>query len=695
MRHLLAALLPLTALAADQPYARFDESARLWTIGNDTIETAFRLEPEGWFRFLYIAGARSTVWYAPSSTLSGPIALTASNVNLDANALYDLDHWATSPTERGGIRLTIRLEPRQVDAHIRFEAEAYPDQPFLRYRSFLENTGGGALRVSAADMLPWRFHSPHATLRAFLVGQWSWAGNRANFEPHEYDLAAQPGPVEAFTGAYGDHSTWGAVRDPSDNGIVFGWEFDGRARAHAEMRDGMLEVDALIMQIDHEVRPGEEFLMPGAFLGLFRGDWDEAGFRTQRFVEAVLAKPIPEPQRFPFLMFDSWGFQWSIDDQVLREAARRSAELGVEVFTVDFGWARVTGDWTPDPVKFPNGLRPLSDYVRSLGMKFGLHLPFGEALEEAQVFRLHPDWKVVPNPNQQRGYFGARGICLSHRPAREWVIAEILRVIRENGVDWLLQDGENMVKGCFATNHTHAAGDSNYANSIEGLNAIIEAVQKQEPDVLWENCEDGGNMQTFHMVQHYVTSIVNDNDDHITTRRSIYGSTYPFPPRYTDRYMESDPWTSHITRSHFFGGPLILMQPITQWSDPMLAFMKKELAIYKSTRTLIRDAKIYHLTPPPDGSFNDYLQAHHQETDRSVIFVFREHSEEDLTQVRPRGLTSARLYTVRFEDHRATHVLSGSELMENGIPVPLLSAPSAEIVYIDPAPEGVKPAAND
>ncbi|MEZ5354719.1 MAG: hypothetical protein R2762_18955 [Bryobacteraceae bacterium] len=76
-------------------------------------------------------------------------------------------------------------------------------------------------------------------------------------------------------------------------------------------------------------------------------------------------------------------------------------------------------------------------------------------------------------------------------------------------------------------------------------------------------------MQTFHMVQHYVTSIVNDNDDHITTRRSIYGSTYPFPLCYTDRYMESDPWTSHITRSHSsLGGPLILTQPITQWSDP-------------------------------------------------------------------------------------------------------------------------------
>ncbi len=667
----------------DPPYVRYDEQARLWTIGNNTFETALRLESEGWFRFLSTAGSRT--WFAPATELSSPISLTAGGVALDQNALYDLEDWGTAPTARDGLRLTIRLKPRQLPVRIRFEAEAYPGQPFLRYRTFLENTSGGSLRVTAADMLPWKFDATGSPLRAFLVGQWAWAGSRANFEPHEFDLALDPGPVEAFTGAYGNHSTWGAIRDANDNGIVFGWEFDGRARAHAELREGILVVDALIMQIDHEVRPGEEFLLPGAFLGLFKGDWDEAGYRTQRFVEAVLAKPIPDHDRFPYLMFDSWGFQWDINDEVLREAARRATDLGVEVFTVDFGWARVTGDWHPDPLKFPNGLKPLSDFVRSQGMKFGLHLPFGEAMDDSEVFRLHPDWKVVPSPNQQRGYFGARGICLSHRPAREWVIAEILRVIRENGVDWLLQDGENMVKGCFATNHTHAPGDSNYANSIEGLNAVIDAVQQQEPDVLWENCEDGGNMQTFHMVQHYVTSIVNDNDDHLTTRRSIYGSTYPFPPWYTDRYMESDPWTSHITRSHFFGGPLILMQAITNWSDQMLAFMKKELDIYKSTRTLIRDAKIYHLTPPPDGTFNDFLQAHNQAQDRSVIFVFREESPEDNALVRPRGLTPSRFYRVRYQDHDGAYSATGAEIMEAGIPVPLPDAPAAEIVYLDPA----------
>ena len=36
-------------------------------------------------------------------------------------------------------------------------------------------------------------------------------------------------------------------------------------------------------------------------------------------------------------------------------------------------------------------------------------------------------------------------------------------------------------------------------------------------------------MQTFHMIQRYVTSIINDNDDALTTRRGVLRSDLPLP----------------------------------------------------------------------------------------------------------------------------------------------------------------------
>jgi len=653
------------------------------------MEAQFRLEADGRFRFLALINKTTArTWSPPDTEDSSPISLTIDQAQLNETALYALAEQSATHIEPEGIRQTIVLDSRLLPARIRFEAEVHAGQPFLRYRAFYRNSGSVSSYVTEADMLSWKFQGREQRFRGFFVGQWAWGGERANFEPHEVDLSQLDGPVEAFTGAYGNHSTWGALRDEADHGLAFGWEFDGRARAHAEhdRGAGILRVDSLVQRLNHAVEPAGEFLVPGAFVGLFRGDWDEAGYRTQRFVEAVLAAPLPpsEGARFPYVAFNSWGYQWGINEAVLREAAQRAEDLGVEVFTVDFGWARVTGDWHPDPTKFPSGLQPLSDYVHSLGMKFGLHLPFAEATAESQVLRQHPDWAVVPSPNQQRAYFEAKGLCLSHQPAQEWVISEILRVVRENGVDWLLQDGENMVKGCFATRHTHAPDDSNYSNSVEGLNVVIRAVRAALPALLLENCEDGGNMQTFHMVQNYVTSIVNDNSDFLTTRRSIYGATFPFPPRYTDRYMETTPWDNYRTRSHFFGGPLILMDKITEWPDFMVEFMKKELGIYRSLRLHIRDGKVYHLGPPPDGNFNDSIQSHHEASDRSVIFVYRQETASDRELVRPRGLRWDGIYRVRFQDSPRSYAAAGREIMESGVLVELPTQFFAEIVYIEP-----------
>src|SRR5205807_4802354 len=128
-------------------------------------------------------------------------------------------------------------------------------------------------------------------------------------------------------------------------------------------------------------------------------------------------------------------------------------------------------------------------------------------------------------------------------------------------------------------------------NAVDGLDQIIASVQAATPGVVWENCEDGGSMQTFKMVQQYVTSVVNDADDALTTRRAVYGATYPFPPRYTERYMMDEPNDTYHTRSYMFGGPFIVMNRITRWSEDTIDFVRREVGMYKSMRELVRDAK--------------------------------------------------------------------------------------------------------
>lgn len=669
--------------AAGECQAEYDPSSRTWTLSNSKLQAQFRLDSEDHFVLDQITNLETgRIWSPPPDEPVSPVALVVDGEVISAARKFWLVSQSASEIDRGGLRQTLVLAPEGLSAELRIELDVYPGHGFLRYRSFYTPQDPAPHIVSSANLLPWTFAEPNQRMRLFFVGQWHIGGEEANFEPHLFDFARWSQPVEMKTGSYGLHITWATIRDRQDHGLAFGWEFDGRSRARfLQDPEGRFRTMVEVEELNHAVRPGQEFAVPGAFLGVFQGDWDEAGYRTQRFVEAALAAPNPDRDNFPYLMWDSWGYQYEIDEGLLMAAARRAAEAGVEVFTVDLGWAVNIGDWRPDPSRFPNGLRPLSDYVRSLGMKFGLHMAFSEASPESPVLIDHPEWTA--DNDMWRGYFGALGLCLSHEPVTDWVSGEIIRVVRDYGVDWLLQDGENIVKPCRRPDHTHRPGDSNYSNAVKGLNEIQRRVKAELPDLLWENCEDGGNIMTYNMVGHYVTSIINDNASPTITRQSVYGATYALPPRYTDRYVERDPWSVWDTRTHFFGGPVILMNRIADWYDFQMETMQREAALYKSIRTLIRDGKVYHLTPRPDGFLNDAIQSHDPVSERSVIFVYREQGDRDQEVIRPKGLDPVERYRVRLVEAGTESVWSGAALKDEGIRVPLPERCHAEVILIE------------
>ena len=87
----------------------------------------------------------------------------------------------------------------------------------------------------------------------------------------------------------------------------------------------------------------------------------------------------------PLVTYNTWfAYGVDIDEASMRAEMQRVAQLGVELFVIDAGWYSGTGvagpfdfdaglgGWTPDPARFPNGLKPLTDYAHRLGMKFGI-----------------------------------------------------------------------------------------------------------------------------------------------------------------------------------------------------------------------------------------------------------------------------------------------------------------------------------
>ncbi len=83
----------------------------------------------------------------------------------------------------------------------------------------------------------------------------------------------------------------------------------------------------------------------------------------------------------------------------LTELADAAADLGAELFILGDGWfkgrsARGSGlgDWYVDKTVFPEGLRPFADYVRTLGLEFGMWFEPEMISPDSDLARQHPEW---------------------------------------------------------------------------------------------------------------------------------------------------------------------------------------------------------------------------------------------------------------------------------------------------------------
>jgi len=670
---LLAAAVP----AGVQVSAGFDSRTATWTLSNPLFDSHFQLGQDGLFRISSLQGG-TRKWITNSQPVASPIRLSVDGLRIDENTPWTLSETHLETAGHDGRAQVIVLRNDDLKAEITLRLEAYPDQPFLHTSYAYRNLGAATRFLVQAGFLNVSLDTLKRAIRTFRVNQMV-QGKPLMFNTYDLPLASQPGGlVSVDSGAHADDCTWLALRDSSNYGVVFGWEFDGQAHLRAQLDEtgSRVDVSASPDNLHLPVAAGEQVNLPGAFIGFYKGDWDEAGYRTHRFVEAVLAAPAPDG-RFPWVAFDSWFYGVNIDEATMRKAADIAASMGVELFIVDLGWARQIGEWTADLSKFPSGMRAFSDYVHSLGMKIGLHFVPTEAMPQAPVLLWDPDWTA----SASTAYFGAVSLCLGNAPAQQWTREQVRRLIEEYNIDWVTQDSDNLVKTCTKTTHTHNPENSNWANSVGGITSLVQAMRAEFPGVPWENNSCGGDMQTFAAVKNYATFGSCDGCDPLTRRQAVYGMSYVFPPRFIDRYMPEYP-DIYSGRSSMFGGPWILMQRITDWTPEEIAFSRREIQIYKGLRGIIRGGKVFHLLRRPDGVRTDAIESFNYDLKSGVIFVYRPNSGATSQKIVPRGLDPNSFYTVSFQESNEWYTARGADLVADGIRVALPRRYFAEIVYI-------------
>jgi alpha-galactosidase len=500
----------------------------------------------------------------------------------------------------------------------------------------------------------------------------------------------------------------------AEHGLYVGWMFSGvgeiNAVASGQMatptRDLTIALSAgLLADFRTDLFPGEEFLVPPAFIGTYRGVHAAGTYSLHRYILDSLLPRIPSGVPFPQLGYNLYfdggqpGTQTEADVLV---SAKRAHELGFETYVADAMWFPQTGDWRWDPMRFPRGPKPIADFLHANGMRFGLWMSWSQAAnpgapDSALKYEAHPDWFTHPPIYAKKGegvINWQAQIDVGHPGAREWVERETQRVVREYGVDFLKTDFSPIaIKSEAQRDRGHHKTDVSYWSTL-GYYRIQEALLGEFPHLLLEGCSMGGKIKDFGNSSRVHTFVGTDTLSAMADRQSVYDTTFMFPPATIQLYTYENVYSPvadapepYLWRSAMMGMWMLALTESEKLTQPQKAQIRRSTDIYKSwLRPVMLDAQVFRVLPRPNGLHWDGMFYWNAGIRKGTLYVFRPNAERSRQMVYLQGLEPSASYRIRSEDGSiAAGVHSGATLMIEGVVLELSKKFTSDIVYVEAA----------
>ncbi len=245
---------------------------------------------------------------------------------------------------------------------------------------------------------------------------------------------------------------------------------------------------------------------------------------------------------------NSWeGLYFGQNEAQLMALADRAAAIGVERFVLDDGWLRGRpddrsglGDWQVDHAKYPDGLEPLADHVRKLGMEFGLWVEPEMVNPDSDLYRAHPDWSLHI---AGRAMVTARNqlvLDMSRADVRDHLFDAIDALLGELAITYLKWDHNR---------HLATAGDADgrasYHAQVAGSYALIDRIRAAHPGVEIESCAGGGGRIDAGIATRVERFWASDNLDAVSRAIIQRGFLAFMPPEMLGAHVGASP--SHAT----------------------------------------------------------------------------------------------------------------------------------------------------
>jgi alpha-galactosidase len=275
---------------------------------------------------------------------------------------------------------------------------------------------------------------------------------------------------------------------------------------------------------------------------------------------------------------------------------------------------------------------------------------------------------------------------------QDWAYATLARLISENNCAWIKVDSNfDPGAGCNRTDHGHQAGDGLYEH-MRGYYRTLERLQRDYPEVVFENCSSGGLRIDHGMLRRTHMTYLSDPDwpEHdlqifwgastMLAAETLLHWTYSewrhlTPPPY-QKFSPHDPaltparwdYLARISMLGWFG----LSQKLPNLPPWLAERITTQIHLYQDhVRRFVREGDLYRLTGQPrrSGEGDRWAAFQYSLPDKSehLLFVFRLPGGEPTRLIHLEDLDPERTYTIAGLEGEPAHTHTGRKLMEAGL----------------------------
>lgn len=461
-------------------------------------------------------------------------------------------------------------------------------------------------------------------------------------------------------------------------------EYSGNFKTVVEAADaGFLNVVTGINDTDFAwtLEGGGRFETPSVIAGYTEDGLEgvshtmHAFSRKHLMPEAFRDRPLP-------VLYNSWystTFDVKCEEQIA--LARKAAGLGVELFVVDDGWfvgrehdRAGLGDWYVDRKKFPEGLKPLTDAVRGLGMRFGLWIEPEMVNPASELYRRHPDWiyryqtrEVLMGRNQYM-------LDMSRQEVLDYLTECLDALLTENDITYIKWDMNRYASEMGSASLPQEEWKSLWHRHSLGMLRLIRTLRERHPRVEFEACAAGGGRVDYGTMAWFDEYWPSDNTDPLDRLRIQEDYSLMYPVKYMRAWLTDDfgmdgrqiplSFAMHVSMCGSLGIGTDLNRTPEEKREEIRGYVEE----YKRIRSTVQLGRLYRLASMKQG---DIQCVQYVGERQSAVFVFLDHERfgEPEHRIYLRGLKENGRY--RFTLDGKELVKSGAWLMHAGIAVRL------------------------